>query len=505
MKNNKIIKECVYFTKGMHCASCEILIERRLLEKKNIKSVEATTAKNEVRIEFIDKKPSVETLNRIFKKYKYKFFLKPVEQKVNKHSFNQGVVTVLISLLIIVGFLALNSSGLSALVSVNSKSSLPAFFLFGLLAGFSSCSALVGGIILSMSKQWLSTFSKSNSNSEKFKPHILFNVGRLISYAFFGALLGLLGGILQFSLTLTSIFTIIVSFVMILLALQMLGVKALQKFQVRAPKSLTKLISNEKKFNVRYMPLIMGVLTFFLPCGFTITAQGLALTSGSVIQASLILLVFAFGTLPALLLIGYSTIKYSHKTHYSNQFLRVAGILVLFFALFNINSQMNVLGFSSLSDLSSKSDEVINLDNGLPPIVNGKQIIKSKATARSYEPKNIKVRVGIPVRWEITDEGTSGCTNAIISKNLFDGEISLSPGETSIKEFTPEKVGKYKYSCWMGMVSGVIEVVDEEGSLSNVGNEVIDSGAQGCGGSGDGGGCNGSCGGSCGSSTCSFK
>ena len=82
------------------------------------------------------------------------------------------------------------------------------------------------------------------------------------------------------------------------------------------------------------------------------------------------------------------------------------------------------------------------------------------ASSRGYSPNYFKVRVGIPVRWEITDKGTSGCTNAIISKSLFEGEILLTPGQTSIKEFTPEKPGKYKFSCWMGMVSGTIEVVD---------------------------------------------
>ena len=106
----------------------------------------------------------------------------------------------------------------------------------------------------------------------------------------------------------------------------------------------------------------------------------------------------------------------------------------------------------------------------------------------------------VPVRWEITDKGTSGCTNAIISKGLFNEEISLVPGETSVKEFTPGKPGKYKFSCWMGMISGIIEVVDTTNSTKNSptslngldGNDaaVIPSGAKGCG----CGGSNGICG-----------
>ena len=77
-------------------------------------------------------------------------------------------------------------------------------------------------------------------------------------------------------------------------------------------------------------------------------------------------------------------------------------------------------------------------------------------------PDSLTVRTGVPVKWEIKDTGTSGCTSAIKTISLFRGEIALKPGETSIKEFTPGKVGRFRFSCWMGMVKGVIDVVDEK-------------------------------------------
>jgi plastocyanin domain-containing protein len=139
-------------------------------------------------------------------------------------------------------------------------------------------------------------------------------------------------------------------------------------------------------------------------------------------------------------------------------------------------------------------------DLGLPPIVDGQQILKMDAKSSGYSPNKLKVRAGVPVRWEITDKGTSGCTNAVISKGLFSGEIALTPGKTSVKEFTPEEPGLYKFSCWMGMVSGTIEVVDAKGSsskgsipsvLASSETEAIPSGASGCGCGGEG---SGSCG-----------
>lgn len=484
-------KEHIFYVKGMHCASCELLIEKKLLEIKGIKSVEASATSGKVWIEYEGEKPTIKRINGLFEKENYIFFDKPFAEKngVNKKEFFE---TLGIALLIIIGFLGLNKLGLSGLINVNASSSLPTFFVLGLLAGISTCAALVGGIILSMSKQWLGVYSDKENTIQRLQPHLLFNAGRIISYAIFGSLLGIIGNKLQPSLTLTSILVITVSIVMIFSALQMLGMKIFRKFQFTAPRFITKYIADESNFKGRYLPFLMGALTFFLPCGFTITAQGLALLSASPIQGGLIMFSFALGTLPALLVIGISSIKFSENYHLSSKFLKVAGVLILFFALYNINTKLNVLGLTSLNDISSKFTQNLPLsENGLIPIINDKQIMKMEASSSGYTPNYFKVKAGIPVRWEITDTGTSGCTNAVISRGLFDGAINLTPGQTSIKEFTPEKPGKYKFSCWMGMISGTIEVINQNGSskisadivnASDTNNDsVIPSGAAGCG------------------------
>lgn len=500
----KNIKEHIYYVRGMHCVSCEILIEKKLLELGNIKSVEASTAKGEALIEYDGERPTLERLNEIFKREGYTFSDRP-QEIMNGFKPKEFFITLGIGLLIIIGFIGLNKLGLSGLINVSSKSSLPVFFVFGIIAGISSCAALVGGIILSMSKQWSELYSDADSTWKKIQPHLIFNAGRLISYGILGAMLGAVGSKLNFSLNFGPILVIAVSVMMIFLAFQMFGFKAFRKFQFTMPRFITRFIANESNFKGRYMPFLMGAFTFFLPCGFTITAQGLALISGNAIQGGLIMILFALGTLPMLLTIGLSSVKFSQKPHLSARFLKVAGILVLFFALYNINFQLNVLGISSLSDLginSSRSSSTaknnsLQNEEGLPPIVNGKQILKMDASSRGYSPSYFKVKAGIPVRWEITDKGTSGCTNAIISKNLFEGEIPLTPGQTSIKEFTPEKPGKYKFSCWMGMVSGIMEVIDGNGTTTqgdfqnNNGNLFSPSGVESSGGSC---GVNGKCG-----------
>ena len=489
-------KEHIFYVRGMHCASCEVLIEKKLLELKGIESADASTTNGQVLIVYKGEKPASETLNKIFKENGYFFSEKPfpTEQiaRVN------GWLIFSISLLAISIFYFLQKTGLSSLVSINSKSNLPVFFVFGILAGVSSCAALVGGLVLSMSKQWSELYSDRDSFWQKSQPHFLFNAGRLISYGLLGGVLGLAGEKLQFSLTTSSILVIVVSILMILLALQMLGIKAFRKFQITVPKFLTKKITDESNFRGRLMPFILGTLTFFLPCGFTLTAQGAALLSGNALNGGLIMFLFALGTSPTLLAIGLTSVKFIKNHQLSANFLKIAAVLILFFALFNLNAQLNILGAPSLNSLVSQigqkniSDDPSQQNKDLPPIVEGKQILTMQAASSGYSPDYFKVRVGVPVKWEIQDVGTSGCTNAVISRNLFNGEIALIPGQTSIKEFTPTKTGKYRFSCWMGMISGTIEVVNPSSSAvpavnaatEQDNNSVIPSGASGCGCSG---------------------
>jgi uncharacterized protein len=490
-----------YSVSGMHCASCEVLVEKKVLHEKGVKSVQASLKNDELTIHHTSPPPTKDELNEMFKDDGYTFTEvsdgkgkgKDERESPPLISFKNGSLflsrekaanllwIVGIALLAVIGVYLLGRSGLSSMVSVTQSSSLPAFFLFGLLAGASSCAALVGGLVLSMSKQWSEIYGDDRSSL----PHLSFNAGRMISFALLGSVLGAVGGFLSISPNVYAVITIGVAVMMIMLALQMLGVKAFQKFQLTMPKALTRYVADETNFKGKYMPFVLGALTFFLPCGFTITAQGMALASGSAFQGGLIMLAFALGTVPMLVIIGLTSAKLSNLPRLSGRFLKIAGVIVLVFAGYMINSQLNVLGVSSVNDVGIRADSEDAGD--LVPLVDGVQVMEMEADASTYTPNYFKVRAGVPVRWEITNTGVSGCTNAIISRGLFDGEISIDDDVVS-KEFTAEEPGTYKFSCWMGMVTGTIEVVGEDGSVGET--ETIDSVPSGADSSGCG--CSGS-------------
>jgi len=65
------IRKKIYAVKGMHCASCEVLIEKKLLELTNIKSVQASVTKNTILIEYEGETPKLEGLNVLLKENNY--------------------------------------------------------------------------------------------------------------------------------------------------------------------------------------------------------------------------------------------------------------------------------------------------------------------------------------------------------------------------------------------------------------------------------------------------
>jgi sulfite exporter TauE/SafE/copper chaperone CopZ len=441
-----------YFVKGMHCKSCELLLESSVGDLPEVSGVKASTAAGKIEIEHEGTAPSVEKLTSMFKVSGYEFSAEPFTTAKKVWSYLAGLAFVL-------AFIGINRLGWTGSFNITKESPVFLFLIFGLIAGLSTCAALVGGIVLSLSDQFAKMQTGEKTLLGEILPHIQFNFGRLVSFTAVGFILGAAGSQLQLSPVFTAILVVVISLVMFWLGLQMLGVKFAQKIHIGLPKRFTQNITKKDKTSGRLVAFGIGALTILLPCGFTLTAEGAAMLSGSALRGALIMMMFVLGTMPVLLAIGITSAKLHEKPARAKIFSTIAGVVVLFFAMYNISNQLNVLGVGyTPSNLSAQTANIAQ-DKDLPPIVNGKQIVKMNASAQGYSPNYIKVRAGIPVRWEITDTGTSGCTNAIISFKLFKDQIPLTPGETSVKEFMPKTPGKYKFSCWMGMISGVIEVV----------------------------------------------
>jgi len=468
------MKQITYYINGMHCASCELLIEKRVLDEHTVHSADASLSNKTLIMSYEKYAPSVGQLNDWFKEDGYTFSQKPEKQKKDPLVyFVQGkgiqfdtkqlkgkMKTALSVLMVFLVLYAVEKTGISRYVNVTDSSSYGLFFLFGLVAGLSSCAALIGGILLSLTKSWNERYEYNTSTMKKMEPHMYFHIGRLVGYGVLGALLGWLGSLFALqNVTLYALITIVVSLVMLLIGLQMAGVRWAQKLQIRLPKFVTRNVGADNREVKPHVPFSVGVGTVLLPCGFTLAAEGLALTSGNPWVGAAMMIFFVVGTMIPLLIIGLISVKGTSNPKRSRTFSFYAGVVLVIFALYNTNAQMNVLGYPSVSDVLAKSDTSgdVQKKNLRSPTLNkaGQQVLSVVAKGFEYTiAGSAQIQAGVPTKLVIDNQGILGCGRYVAARGLIDGFYSLKPGKNEIDIGKP-KAGTYKITCSMGMVPPV--------------------------------------------------
>jgi uncharacterized protein len=437
-----------YSVTGMHCASCEAIIEKKAKSIDGVMGAKADMAGGTLTLTCEKNPPDPSQISALFQEGLYTFSdtpaeSQPIPETVRVLGYAAGVIAF---------FFVLSASGLLQPLTIDSSSSSGAFFLFGLIAGLSTCAALVGSLVLALSTQWGSHTGDKDTIVGKLRPQMLFNAGRIAAYALAGALLGQLGASIRLSPDAGSLLVVAVSALMIVLALQMLGASPFNSIRLALPKRLVDKAGAGVRRNNLFSPFPTGFMTILLPCGFTMAAEGAAILSGSPWQGMAIMTFFVCGTMLPLLAIGLSSATLSSKPATSRVFMKTAGLLVIFFTLYNLNSQFGFAG---------------RLAGSTPPAVTPKasatpgnpRIIRTVSSGGSLNATSFELRKGEKVRFivDARDNGY-GCMNAIMVPGLWNHPEYLVKGKPVVLEFTPTKPGAYQITCAMGMSWGVLNV-----------------------------------------------
>ena len=174
------MKSVTFHVTGMHCSACPILIESELSDLAQVSAAKASLSQSTVEVtgEFNDKSSEeiAQELTSAIQKHGYEVSVEKKERVVNWADFN---VAIPIAAGFIVLFILLQKLGIVNLVNT-SHVTYGTAFLIGLIASVSTCMAVVGGLVLSMSANYA-------KEGDVFRPQVLFHVGRLISFFVFGA------------------------------------------------------------------------------------------------------------------------------------------------------------------------------------------------------------------------------------------------------------------------------------------------------------------------------
>ena len=444
---------------GMHCRSCEILIEDKLSEIPEIKKSYVNYKKGIAEISY-EIKPSKQAIENAVRGAGYTIGVVGKKPWLSRNVSDYKDLGI--AFLLVVGlYFILKEFGFSDLINVGNAAkptSLSVALLVGLTAGFSTCLALVGGLVLGISARHSEKHPEATP-LQKFRPHLFFNLGRILSYALLGGLLGSLGSFLQLSGTTLGIVTIAVGIVMLLLGVKLTGVcPRLETVNFALPKGISRLlgISDKQREYSHKNSFALGAMTFFLPCGFTQAMQIYAVSTGSFVQGGLIMGLFALGTAPGLLGIGGLTSVI--KGIFAQRFFKFAGIVVIALAFFNINNGLNLTDWE-LGTVSSADTKAVAAQSADPnvKIENGVQVVRMTESSSGYSPSKFTIQQGIPVKWVIDAKDQYTCASTVIASKIGVRK-NLSLGQNVI-EFTPKEVGQIPFSCSMGMYRGTFTVV----------------------------------------------
>ena len=326
-------KALTFHVSGTHCASCKIFIEDILNEQAGITNTIVDLKKEIVTIDSTLNENQYKLAEILTERIKHNGYSLSV-LKINENKNDNGVIwqALPIGLFFLAVFFLVQKSGILNFGFGGNVTPVTSFVL-GLIASVSSCLAVVGGLVLSLSA------TVSQDRVPDTKPMMLFHSGRILSFAVLGGALGAIGGVIGISFTLTAILGIVASTVMILLGLNLLGV--FKRNMALLPSSVFGFF--RKVEHKTMAPFLVGVGTFFLPCGFTQAMQVAALSSGSFISGFLIMGAFAVGTLPMLALLSFGSASFAESKH-ASLFFKSAGVVVVGLGGFALLSGLAGLG-----------------------------------------------------------------------------------------------------------------------------------------------------------------
>lgn len=443
---------------NMTCAHCEIKVEQTIkaidptLEiKASYSRSEAVVKSDKEKVDFKQIKAALESEGYTVVDVKKESDSQPTKE-VDKlsplHLVGIGIAVIGIYLLIN------NTIGFNFIPEIKPGMGYGVLFVIGLLTSL-HCISMCGGINLSQCIVTDIQAIESNPTKrwmQKIKPSFLYNGGRVVSYTIIGGIVGALGSVVTFSGMAKGMITIVTGLFMIIMGLNMLSLFPwLRKLNPKMPKIFANMQLDPKNSK---RPFYVGILNGLMPCGPLQAMQLYALGTGSAVTGALSMLAFSLGTMP--LMFGFGAISSLLSRKFTKSMLKVSAALVILlgFVMMGRGFALNGTGISygqvdgwSVAQLSGDVQNIVTPLEG-----------------RDYPA--IIVQKGVPVRWVIEAEATSlnGCNNRINLNKFGQPEIPLYTGENVI-EFTPTESGSFFYSCWMGMISGQIKVVDDLNAL----------------------------------------
>jgi sulfite exporter TauE/SafE len=444
---------------GMTCVNCQNRIEKKLRNITGVEDAAVSYRTGTAVITYDGARVSPEEIRGAIEALGYQV---PGEKQRSSPLAAAGVLVVMLALYVLIR--RFGQSGIAAAFPLaEAGMGYGMLFIIGLVTSV-HCAAMCGGINLS---QCLPAGTAGGMGL--FRPGILYNGGRVLSYTLTGAAVGALGSVVSFSGAMRGMVQLAAGLFMVVMGLNMLGIfPGLRKLNLRMPRFFVRKIETERENSGN--PLFIGLLNGLMPCGPLQAMQIYALSTGNPFAGALSMFLFSLGTTP--LMFGLGALGSFLGRKGTARIIRGGAVLVTVLGLAMFSNGWTLSGFSfnfprpsparpapRETGASQAGPAVPSSPAAFEPVIDGgAQIVRSTLSSGGYPP--ITVRAGIPVKWtiEAPPGSINGCNNRMIIRE-YGIEHRFQPGENLI-EFVPERTGKFAYSCWMGMIRSTITVVE---------------------------------------------
>ncbi len=203
----------------------------------------------------------------------------------------------------------------------------------GFLGGFGHCIGMCGPLVASYALYAQSTDGQRNS----VLPHILYSAGRITTYSFIGAFMGVTGSFVNAVGGIAgpqNFAAITAGIIMVIMGLGVLGLFNRMDFIERHNGGVVKAIKAvlESESTWRYYPF--GILMGFLPCGLSYSAFIASAGTSDLLKGMALSVCFGLGTVPALLLFGIAVKRMS--AGFRERMYKAGGITITLIGLFFI-------------------------------------------------------------------------------------------------------------------------------------------------------------------------
>ncbi|MDR2416219.1 MAG: cation transporter [Candidatus Peribacteria bacterium] len=164
----------ILYLKGMHCNACKLLVEKSLIQLPTIQAVDANVRKGQVRLKY-EGKLNLEEIVSVIRECGYEVVDQPpLRPRLSKNVKDYKILIISLLAFVFLYFL-LRQAGIATLFDIQAdQPSLGIVLVIGLTAGFSSCMAVIGGLVLAISSTWNVQHSEK-SFGKKLIPHFRFN------------------------------------------------------------------------------------------------------------------------------------------------------------------------------------------------------------------------------------------------------------------------------------------------------------------------------------------